>query len=256
MNIQRLNTSCLLFVALCVVLLYPGISRAEELRLSVNASMAEVVKELGAVFSSDTPQVRLLPNFASSGALAQQLAAGAPADIFISANQEWMTFTVEQGVVAADSIRTLAYNRLVVAGRPRDGVEQLSDLSALQRIVIGSPESSPAGRYAQQALDQVGLYEPLLAAGKLILAKDVRQAVLYADRGEVDAAIIYATDARLGRRTEIFFEVPKELYPPILYPIGLTVSGQEKATALKFMEFLSSDSARAIFLRYGFLLAD
>ncbi len=248
---------CLIpLIVLGLILLCPWNARAEELRLSVAGSMADVITELGTVFTSLHPHIRLLPNVASSGALAKQMAAGAPADIFISANPEWMDFVVAQGLVASTTVRPLVANRLVVVGPPKVKARHLIDLPGLQRIALGSPESVPAGRYAQQALIEAGLYESLRAAEKLVLAKDVRQALLYADRGEVDAAFVYATDARLAGRAQILFEIPQALYPPIIYPLGLTVTGQSKDSALIFKDFLFGDAAKAIFSRHGFYLVD
>lgn len=239
-----------------LILSIPWPAQAAELRLSVNASMNVAVREIIGAFRNLNPEAVILPNFASSGALARQMAAGAPADIFISANPEWMDFVVAEELVAADQVHMLAANRLVVVGSEPGAAKQLPDLPGLARIAIPSPESSPAGRYAQQALLETGLYSKLRSAGQLILAKDVRQALLYADRGEVDAAFVYATDARLAGRAQVLFEVPQELYPPILYPLGLTVTGQDKPLATDFRDFLLGDAGRSIFAAYGFILTE
>lgn len=227
-----------------------------ELRLSVAGSMIDVVKEVVSTYMQQHPQTRLLPNFASSGTLAKQLVAGAPADIYISANPKWMDYVVSQGIVPAEAVKTLAYNRLVLVGSPTVPVKELADLSRLSRIALGSPQSVPAGRYAQQALEGAGLYQPLLAEGKLIMAKDVRQALLYADRGEADVAFVYATDALLVRQAKILLEVPADLYPRVTYPMALTVAGAAKEEAQAFLEFLHSAAAKAIFERHGFVTVD
>lgn len=241
---------------LLALLLFPCTLWAGELRLSVAGSMIDVVKEAVSTYMQQHPQTRLLPNFASSGSLAKQLAAGAPADIYISANPKWMDYVVAQGIVPAETVRTLAYNRLVLVGSPTVPVKELQDLSQLSRIALGSPQSVPAGRYAQQALEQAGLYQPLLTEGKLIMAKDVRQALLYADRGEADVAFVYATDALLARQAKILLEVPADLYPRVTYPMGLTVSGADKEEARAFLEFLQSAGAREIFERHGFVVGE
>lgn len=247
---KRNITSRLLIL---LILLLPSTLWAGELRLSVAGSMIDVIKEVGGAFNDQHPETRLLPNFASSGALAKQLASGAPADIYISANPKWMDYLVTQGIIPAATVETLAYNRLVLVGQPAMPVTEMNDLAKLPRIALGSPKSVPAGRYAQQAMTKAGLYQPLLTEGKLIMTKDVRQALLYADRGEVDVAFVYATDALLANKAKILLEVPQDLYPRVTYPMALTVAGADKKEAQAFLEFLHSAAAREIFQRHGFV---
>lgn len=158
---------------------------AEQVRISAAASFTDVVKELVVNYRQTGSTVELLPNFASSGALAKQVAAGAPTDIYISANPKWMQFLQQQGLIADESKQVLVQNRLVVVGAADRYLSSLPQLLELPRIVICSPKSSPAGKYAEQALGAAGVYQQLLAEQKLILAKDVRQALMYADRGKL-----------------------------------------------------------------------
>lgn len=220
--------------------------------LSVAASLTDALKELGALYTADHPGVSLRPNFGSSGALAKQIAEGAPADIFISANPKWMQYLVEQGRIAEGQSTTLASNSLVFVGRPGLQVAALADLTRLQRIALGSPKSVPAGQYAEQALQAAGLYQQL--AGKLVLAQDVRQALVYADRGETDGAFVYKTDALLAKEAQILFEVPQTLYDPVIYPLGLTREGADNAEAVGFFSFLQSQAARRVLEKYGFVI--
>ncbi len=252
MDIRNITIRLLLIL----LFLFPATLWAGELRLSVAGSMIDVIKEAGAAFSEKHPETRLLPNFASSGSLAKQLAAGAPADIYISANPKWMDFVVTQGIVPAATVTVLAYNRMVVVGRPGLPISTMNDLAGLKRIALGSPKSVPAGRYAQQALDKAGLYSSLKAENKLVMAKDVRQALLYADRGEVDVSFVYATDALLAGQAKILLEVPAELYPQVRYPMGLTVAGAGKEEALAFVEFLKGKVAKEIFVKHGFVVGE
>lgn len=249
MNIRNTTTILLLLL----LLLFPSTMWAGELRLSVAGSMIDVIKEVGSAFSEQNPKTRLLSNFASSGALAKQLASGAPADIYISANPKWMDYLVAQGIIPAATVKILAYNRLVLVGQPAVAVSEMKDLTKLSRIALGSPKSVPAGRYAQQAMTNAGLYQTLLTEGKLIMAKDVRQALLYADRGEVDLAFVYATDALLANKAKVLLEVPQDLYPRVTYPLALTVAGADKEEAQAFLDFLHSAAAREIFKRHGFV---
>lgn len=227
-------------------------ARAGEVRLSVAASMTDAVKELAARYGQSHPGVKLLPNFGSSGALAKQIQQGAPSDIFISANPQWIDLLLEQQMLRADSVRSLAGNALVLVGARELTVKSLGDLLKLKRIALGSPKSVPAGQYAEQALQQAGLYQQL--AGRLVMAQDVRQALVYADRGEVDAAFVYRTDALLAQKAVILYTVDGSQHAPILYPAGLTTAGGNNPEAVAFFAFLGSDEARRVLEQYGFVV--
>jgi len=246
-----------LVIGFCFVLLFiplVGVAAAEDISLSSAASLTEALKEIVADYQAVHPENKVLPNFASSGALAKQIAEGAPADIFISANPKWMQHLQQQELIAAAAERILARNSLVFVGMP-NGAKTLHDLPGLARIALGSPASVPAGKYAEQALTKAGLYAQLQAEKKLIQTKDVRQALLYADRSEVDGAFVYRTDALLAQQAQILFAVPQELYPEVVYPAALTREGNSKKTAAEFFAFLFSPSAQQIFTKYGFAVA-
>lgn len=242
--------SLLISLLLSLLLAFPGF--AAEVHLSVAASMTEAVKELVAAYEKQTADVTLLPNFASSGALAKQIAQGAPADIYISANPKWMNFLVTEQRIPAEQVRTFAFNSLVFVGHKNPAVVQLEDIVELQRIAIGSPKSVPAGQYAEQALKAAGLFEKV--QGKLIMAKDVRQALMYADRGETDGAFVYKTDALLAKDAVILLEVPQALYSEVTYPIALTVEGVKNSDAVAFFDFLKTDEAAGVLKKYGFVI--
>jgi molybdate transport system substrate-binding protein len=242
----------LLLIALLLSLFLASSAFAAEVHLSVAASMTDAVKELIATYEKKTEDVTLLANFASSGALAKQIVQGAPADIYVSANPKWMNHLLEEKFIPADQVRTFAFNTLVFVGKPNLAVSTLDDITKLQRIAIGSPKSVPAGQYAEQALKAAGLYEKV--QGKLILAKDVRQALIYADRGETDGAFVYKTDALLADDAAILLEVPQALYDEVTYPIALTLTGLEKPQAVAFFDYLKTDEASCILKKYGFVV--
>lgn len=238
----------------CLMLLLATTVSASNVRISAAASLTDAVKELVGLYQEQNPEIELLPNFAASGALAKQITAGAPADIYISANPKWMEYLQRQGLIADETVQVLVANSLVFVGSPEGGITSLGAVTTLQRAAICSPKSSPAGKYAEQALMAVGAYPQLVDGEKLILAKDVRQALLYADRGEVDGAFIYHTDALLAKQAKILFAVPQDLYPQVLYPVALTRSGVEKLAAEKFFDYLQSAEARQVFRNYGFVV--
>lgn len=225
---------------------------AQPVNLSVAASMTDAFKEIMTGFSAVHPGVRLRPNFASSGSLAKQIEQGAPADIYVSANPKWMNYLLEKKMIAPGTDRIFAYNKLVFVGEKKSAGVSLAGLVRLDRIALGSPRSVPAGQYARQAMDRAGIYAVLEQAKKLVMAKDVRQALLYADRGEVDGAFVYRTDALLAVDAKVLFTVPDELYDRVSYPIAMTIPGAQKAMATAFYDYMGSPEAIAILGKYGF----
>lgn len=237
-----------LFLQICSVVSV----QAQTINLSVAASMTNAFKEILSGFSAAHPAAELRPNFASSGSLAKQIAQGAPADIYVSANPKWMKYLVEENLIAPGTDRIFAYNKLVFIGEKKTDDFSLTSLPGLERIALGSPQSVPAGQYAKQAMDSAGIYSVLEQERKLVMAKDVRQALLYADRGEVDGAFVYKTDALLARQAEILFTVPDELYDRVSYPLALTSAGAKNDLAKAFYHYMSSPEAIATLSKYGF----
>ncbi len=235
-----------------LILMWSVSVQAEPLYLSVAASMTDALKEVISAFSENHPGIKIRPNFASSGSLAKQINQGAPADLYVSANSKWMTYLVDNEMIAKSTMRIFAFNKLVFVGSSASAVSQLENISSLQRIGIGTPQSVPAGQYAKQAMQNAAIYQILKKERKLVMAKDVRQALLYADRGEVDGSFVYKTDALLARNAKILFTVPEKLYTRISYPLALTQSGSEKAEATSFYEFMATSRVVEILKKYGF----
>ncbi|TGU74266.1 molybdate ABC transporter substrate-binding protein [Geomonas terrae] len=223
---------------------------AGEITISAAASLKEAVNEIAEKFVQKHPGTKITRNYAASGTLAKQIESGAPADIFISANEEWMSHLKEKKLVAAASIDTFTRNTLVFAGATTRNISGMHDLPSLGSIAIGSPKSVPAGEYAEEAMRKAGLEKQL--NGKLILAKDVRESMMYAERGEVDGAFVYRTDALLGKHARILFTVPQQLYPRIVYPMALTTNGTKNRDAAEFLHYLKGREAKSVLSRYGF----
>jgi molybdate transport system substrate-binding protein len=231
----------------CLLLATPVL--AADINLSVAASLKEVINELSDSFAKKHPGVKLVSNYGGSGVLAKQVENGAPSDIFISANVEWMDYLKNRKLVDASSIGTFTYNTLVFAGAPGKAAS-MHDLTKLEKIAIGSPKSVPAGEYAMEALKKAGLDKQL--EKKLIMARDVRECLMYAERGEVDGAFVYRTDALQAKQAKILFTVPRELYPRVTYPMALTVSGAKSKEAAAFFAYLHGDEAKSVLTKYGF----
>lgn len=227
-------------------------AQSETIRISTAASMTEAVKEIIISFEATSPNIKCLTNFASSGSLAKQIEQGAPTDIYISANTKWMVFLLQKQFISLDNNQIFAHNQLVFIGAGNTPIHSMDSVKNLDRIAMGNPMSVPAGKYAEQAMVNSGMYDILKKNKKLIFAKDVRQALLYADRGEVDGAFVYATDVPLAKNITMGFTIPQELYTRISYPVGLTVDGMKKEGAKKLYNFILGEKAAEILASYGF----
>ena len=222
---------------------------AGDVNLSVAASLKDVINELTDSYLKKHPGARFLKNYGASGALSKQIENGAPSDVFISANLVWMDYLKNKKLADVASIGTFTYNSLVFAGTPGKA-SSMKDLVTLERIAIGSPRSVPAGEYATEAFKKAGLGKQL--EKKLIMAKDVRECLMYAERGEVDGAFVYKTDTLQAKKAKILFTVPQELYPRVTYPMSLTVAGTKNRDAVAFFAYLHSEDARLMLKKYGF----
>lgn len=249
---NRLRMYCGNLAVFLFFLALPFTALAETLHISVAASLTDATNELIAQFKADGHSVEVLPNYGPSGTLAKQINEGAQAHLFISANQKWMDFLRDAKDIDPATERVLLHNTLVFTGKANPAITKIEDITQLEQIAIGSPKSVPAGEYARQALEKVGIYQQLADEKKLVLSKDVRQALTYADRGEVEGAFVYKTDALLAKNAVILFETPQELYQPVVYPIALTKAGAANAEAKAFYAMLLGDKGKAVLEKYGF----
>jgi molybdate transport system substrate-binding protein len=224
---------------------------AAELYVSAAASLTGVCAVFKAEYEKRNPGITVLLNMNASGLLLRQMEQGAPADVFISADEETMDQAVSRNAVVAATRRVVAGNSLVLAIPPSGSVAALEALEApgVARIAMGNPESVPAGRYAREALMEAGLYETLKP--KLILAENVRQALDYLSRGEVDAAFVFATDARkAGDKVKVALTLATKRV--VTYPAAVAAGAKNPEAAKGFLAFLSSPEAWAIFTSNGF----
>lgn len=235
---------------LTILLLAAGPVQAAEVYLMAAASLKEAVDAISDGFARKNPGIRFVKNYGGSGSLAKQLENGAPADIFISANVQWMNYLKQKSLLPSNTVMDFTYNTLVFAGTPDIKVSSLTDLLKLDRIAIGSPGSVPAGEYAMEALKKAGIERQL--ARKLVLAKDVRECLMYAERGEVDGALVYRTDALQAKKAKILFTVPQNLYARVTYPLALTATGARNPDARAFHRYLLGAEAKGVLARYGF----
>ena len=226
---------------------------AADLTVSAAASLTNAFKDIAQSYEAQNPGTKVLLNFAASGALLQQMAKGAPVDVFASADQETMDRAEKEGLVKASDRKDFVRNTLVLIV-PTDAKIMPANLGELTqagitRVAIANPASVPVGRYSQTALEAANLWTALQA--KAINTQNVRQSLDYVARGEVDAGFVYATDAAIMKdKVKVAFEVP--LQTTILYPIAKTVASTKAAEATSFINYLATPAAQAILGKYGF----
>ncbi len=219
------------------------------------ASLTNVLQELGERFSRET----LIPvkfSFAASSTLARQIQNGAPADVFFSADLEWMDYLQSRRLIQVATRHDLLSNRLVLVA-PADSKLDLKiapnfPLAAVlgnDRLATGDPDGVPVGRYAREALTNLGVWDAV--APHLVRAENVRSALAFVDRGEVPLGIVYQTDALTDKKLRIVDVFPSESHLPITYPIALTTVAT--ANALKFIDYVRGPGAAAAFKKYGFI---
>ena len=223
---------------------------AGEITISAGVGLKDVLNDISNAFIQKNPPVKILKNYAASGVVAKQLDSGAQTDIVFVANIEWMDYLKDKKHVDVNSITPFAYNTLVFVGKAAQRAASLQDLTRLERIAVGSPNSVPAGEYAMEALKNAGIDKQL--EKKLVMARDVRECLLYAERGEADGAFVYKTDALLSKDVAVWFTVPQKYYSQVVFLTALTVSGVKNQDAAVFFSFLRSPDARALLLKYGF----
>ncbi|HWH84246.1 MAG TPA: molybdate ABC transporter substrate-binding protein [Burkholderiaceae bacterium] len=242
---RRAGTALLALLALT--------AQAADLTVSAATSLTNAFKELGPSFEAQNPGTTVVFNFAASDALLAQIAKGAPADVFASADQEAMDRAEAQKVLVAGSRRNFVSNTLVMIV-PSDSALALkapADLqrAAVKRVAIGNPASVPVGRYTKGSLEALRLWAAV--EPKAVLAQSVRQALDYVARGEAEAGFVYATDAAIMKdKVKVVATLPTDT--AITYPVAAVSTGPNPEAARKFIAFVVTPAAQAVLARYGF----
>lgn len=220
------------------------------------ASLTNAVNDIGKLFTEKNKGA-FMPSYLSSSTLAKQIENGAPANVFISADEKWMDYLAEKKLIDPATRSNLLGNRLVLIAPANSRISKvnitsgfnLAGLLAGGKLSVGDPAHVPAGIYAKQALDALGVWKSV--EGSLARGANVRLALVLVERGEAPLGIVYATDAAISKKVKVVGVFPESSHPPIVYPAAL-VAGHETAAAKSFIEFLKTPQARAIFEKYGF----
>jgi molybdate transport system substrate-binding protein len=237
---------------------YASASAAPKTELLVSAaiSLKEPLQEIGARFEQRHPDVKVVFNWGASGVLQQQIEQGAPVDVYVSAAPKQMDELEAKGLILSTTRHTLAVNVVVLITHAASRLHLVSfnDLTKpeVKLIAIGNPRTVPAGEYARAILTSLGLWDTLQP--KLILTENVRQALAYVARGEVDAGLVYATDAQsAGEAVRVVAVAPEGSYPPVLYPIAVINTSTQPALAETFVDLTLSELGQQILKAHGFL---
>jgi molybdate transport system substrate-binding protein len=242
---------CLLFAA--VLLFSPTFVSAQSLTVFAAASLTDALKDIDTNWQQQHhPAIRLV--FGASSTLARQIEQGAPANLFASADTQWMDYLAQRNLILPESRRDLLSNQLILvvpATRPAHlDIGKSFDLAALLgsdgRLAVGDPTHVPAGIYAEQALKNLGVWD--FAQHRLAPSADVRSALLLVERGEAPAGIVYATDAKVSTSVMIAGVFPPDSHDPISYPFAI-VKGADTEDARALLRFLTGPEARTIFVR-------
>ena len=248
-----------------LVALLAGPARAQEpapLTVFAAASLQDALRALEPAWRAaapGNPPLRLA--FAASSALARQVEQGAPADLFMSADEPWMDYLAQRDLILPETRRSPLGNALVLVAPARDRVRPVTlgrgtDLAALLgpegRLATGDPAHVPAGRYAQAALEWMGQWQAL--SPRLARADNVRSALLLVERGEVPLGIVYLTDARASQGVRVIGTFPAASHPPVTYPFAVTRRAAAKDQARALLDFLAGPGAAATWQRFGFTL--
>ncbi|MCL4442016.1 MAG: molybdate ABC transporter substrate-binding protein [Firmicutes bacterium] len=224
----------------------------QTINVSAAISMKNALNEIKTLYEKDNPQVTLNFNFASSGTLQRQIEHGAPVDVFISAGKKQMDELLDKGLVKLP--HAIAGNQLVLvkAAALNKSITSLQQLAEpdVQRIAIGTPDTVPAGKYAQEAMKKAGIWEAI--STKLVLAKDIRQVLDYVETGNVDAGLVYRSDIVASGKIKPEFNVPDSYHSKIVYPAAVTTSAENPQQAEEFLQFLGIGKFRDILKKYGF----
>ena len=227
-----------------------------QLFISVPSSMYSAMKLIKDIYQRDNPNIDVIYNSGSSGALQQQVERGAPIDIFISASSKQMDFLLKKNLLIRESNKTFLKNKMVLVASKKS--IQNIDLNTLtdgnfEKLALGEFRSVPAGQYAKEALTALKVYNKL--ESKFIFGKNVRQVLFYVESGNADLGIVYITDTKNSDAITLA-NIPYDLHSPITYQIAVVKSSQNISEAKKFINFLLTERAQNIFKDYGFIGID
>jgi len=249
--------SCFLAVAVGIPALRAAAQAASEVTVSAAISLKDSLDEIGKIYEKAHPGVKISFNYAGSGTLQRQIEQGAPVDIFFPAAEKQMGDLQAKNLIDTGTRRNMVRNQLVLIVPASDSTTRsFQDLAnpSVKVVALGEPSTVPAGMYARQSLERLGLWGSV--ERKVVLAKDVRAVLTYVETGNANAGMVYQTDAQGSQKVRIVAFAPADSHDPIIYPAAILKGAKNPAGAAPFLAFLSSSEAREVFAKYGFLPAE
>jgi molybdate transport system substrate-binding protein len=230
---------------------------ATDLTVSAAISLKDALDEAKQIYTKDHPDVTIAVNYGASGTLQLQIEQGAPVDLFLSAAPKQMDALEMKGLLLVDTRKDLLQNEVVLIV-PKDsklGLTSFKDLTRadVKQVALGEPVSVPAGQYAKETLTSLGIYDAVNS--KAVLGKDVRQVLTYVETGNVDAGIVYATDAMSSAKVTVVATAPPKSHALVIYPAAVIKASKYPAEAKAFLDFLAGPRGAAVFRKYGFKVA-
>jgi molybdate transport system substrate-binding protein len=255
LNVRNRTRPVLVLLFSASLFLAPPRAAADDIVVFAAASLTNALGEIGQAFERQGG-VKAAFSFASSSTLAKQIENGAPAQVFFSADTEWMDYLEKLRRIAPGSRADLLGNRLVLIA-PADSNLSVTlkpgvDFASLLKgglLATGDPDHVPVGKYAKVALGKLGAWDAI--SGRIARADSVRAALALVERGEAPLGIVYATDAAVAPKVKVIAVFSEDLHPPIIYPAAL-VQGRSAPAAVRFLDYLKTPEAKAVFQKYGF----
>ena len=226
--------------------------------MAAAASLTDAMKELATIYEKDNPNVKLVFNFGSSGALQQAIENGGETDLFFSAAQKQMDALEKSGNLAEGTRKNLLRNEVVLIV-PKEGAKEIKtfeDLTGadIQHVALGEPKGVPVGQYSEEILTNMGILDAVKS--KAVYGSDVRQVLSWVETGEADCGIVYATDAAVSANVNVVAVAPEDSHKPVIYPAAVIKDTKKLDDAKKFLDFTGTDAAKKVFEKYGFKVVD
>lgn len=225
-----------------------------ELHVSAAASLTDVMNEIGKDYEAEHPNVKVVFNYGSSGALQQAIENGGDADLFFSAAQKQMNALEKAGLLADGTRKDLLQNEVVLIV-PKEGGKDITSFDqltgdAIKHVALGEPKGVPVGQYSEEILTKLGILDAVKA--KAVYGSDVRQVLAWVASGEADAGLVYATDAAISSDVRIVAKAPAGTHKDIIYPAAALKDSKHLDMAKDFLAFVSNDKNKERFAKYGF----
>lgn len=223
-----------------------------ELTVSAAASLQDGLNQIKTDFEKSHPNVIVNYNFGASGALQQQISQGAPVDLFFSAAEDKFDMLFKAGLIEKTKGKDLLGNELVlvVPNNSNKGIHSFEDVIKSDKLSIGTPEAVPAGQYAKETLEDLNVWNRV--KGKVVYAKDVRQVLTYVESQNVDAGVVYKTDALSSNKVKIAATANEKTHSPIVYSVGVIKNSTHPSEAQLFYDYLQTEKSLKTFINYGF----